>query len=122
MQIAVSGFGLLIVAVSALGVIQPQRLMAVLAGLKPWTRYTVAVAVRLVMGVTLLAAAACCRWPNLIQGLGLLSVAAALGVAVVGPRRLDSLVQWWLGRTPGMLRGWCLVGISFGGLLVDAAL
>ncbi len=122
MQIAVAGIGLLIVAVSALGAIQPQRLMAVLAGLKPWTRYTAAVAVRLVMGVALLAAAACCRWPNGIQGLGLFSVAEALGVAVVGPRRLDIWVQWWLARTPGFLRGGCLVGIALGGLLVYAAL
>ncbi len=121
MEIVVAGFGLLIAAVSALGVIQPQRLMAALAGMRPWPRYAIAVGVRLVMGMAFLAAAASCRWPNVIQGLGLFALSVALIIAMSGPRRLDTLIQWWLARTSGFLRGWCLFGIAFGGLLVHAA-
>jgi len=96
MNLVVSAVGVAIGLLAAFGIFAPLRAAAWLRDLRPTTRYAVAVLQRLVIGGLFVAAAPSCRTPRIIFGLGLLTLAAALVILVLGPKRLDGLVNWWL--------------------------
>jgi hypothetical protein len=122
MVYAVAAFGVLIAVLSGMGVVQPGRLMADIGGMNPQTRYYTAIGVRLVMGVVFLVAAPDCHWPAAIQVLGAIAIVAAFGLAVMGSARIEAMIQWWLARTNGVVRAWCVVGVAFGVFVICAAI
>lgn len=56
-----------------------------------------AVGVRLVMGAVFILAAHDTRYPWAVRVFGIIALAAAAGLGVMGPQRLERMVQWWLG-------------------------
>jgi hypothetical protein len=121
MVYAVAAFGVLIAVLSGVGVVQPSRLMAGIAGWDPQKRYYTAIGVRMVMGVLFLAAAPSCAWPAAIQVLGAIALLAAFGLAIMGSGRIDAMIQWWLARPSAVVRVWCVLGAGFGGFVLYAA-
>jgi hypothetical protein len=122
MTLAIAVLGLLVLALGALGVARPRSLMTLVE--RPWRSRAglyVAVAFRAVVGVLLLAAASGTRFPWIVGAIGVLSVAAAVTLPVLGYERLRKQVDWWMARPDGFVRGWSVAACLFGAFLVLAA-
>jgi hypothetical protein len=122
MFVLVALFGFLIAAIGTLGVASPGQVVAAMERLEPRTRFTVAVGVRLVLGIVLVLAAPDSRFPTALYTLGIIALIVALLFVPMGVERVDSLVRWWLEKPAAFLRSWFVVGIAFGAFLVYASL
>jgi hypothetical protein len=85
-------------------------------------RYVAAVVVRLVLGLLFLWLADELRYPVVMRILGGLSIAAAIGILLMGREWLDRMIDWWMARGDGVLRIGMLFAMLFGAFLVHASL
>jgi len=122
MRYVVAAIAVLLIAISALGVLAPERLVAVVSALPRDTRLYLAVGTRLVLGVIFLLGASACRFPAVIYGVGILALAAALLLVLLGEPRVDALVHWWCEQPALAIRAWCVLAVLVGGLILIAAL
>ena len=121
MAVIVTVLGVLIAVIGLMGVVIPRILIALVQHY--WrgpARFRFAVSIRLVLGVVFLAVAPDCRAPIVIRAIGVVSVAAALSMIVLGTARLDRFIEWWLGRPRPYVRLWASGAIAFGALLIYA--
>lgn len=121
MPVVVAVFGFLILSIGALGFFSPAGLTRFLSIWEPGRRLYAAVIFRILFGVVLLLAAPECRFPIVVGVTGLVALVAAVVLGVVGARRFESFVQWWLARPAAFIRAWAGVATAFGGLLIYAA-
>ena len=77
-----------------------------------------AAVVRLVLGTLLLIAAPDTRMPAAVQALGVLTLATAVAVPLVGLERLRAFVRWTLERPPLVQRLGSLLGAALGAFLI----
>lgn len=119
MAIAVSGLGVLVALMGAVGIVQPRHLVALVERWPSPTRFRIAVVVRLVVGAFLLWVAPECRAPTLVRVVGIVALVAALAILAMGRERLDALIAWWLPRD-GMLRSSALFALALGALMIYA--
>jgi len=117
--IIVSILGVLITLIGVMGIAKPQRLIYLVEHWHGPTRFWVAIVVRVLLGVALLAVAPACRLPMLVRIIGVISIVAAMGILIFGRARLDSFIRWWLMR-PALMRLSATVAVAFGVLLVYA--
>jgi hypothetical protein len=122
MRSLVAVIAVLLIAICALGVVAPERLVAIVTGWPPDTRMYVAVGTRLVMGLVFLGGASKCRFPAFIYGVGALALAAALLLVLLGEPRVDALVGWWSRQPALAIRVWCAFAALLGALVLYAAL
>ncbi len=120
MALTVAGFGVVIVVLGAFGLAWPGRLQGWITGWNPGVRYAIAVGLRVMLGAALLASAGASRFPAAMRALGAVALAAAVVLALMGPSRLESLVQWWAKRSFTVIRVWCALALGFGAFLVHA--
>lgn len=121
MSVTATTIGILITLLGVWGLLQPQPLLALVD--KVWTRQSgvyLAVIIRLLFGVALLAAASESRFPVFISGLGIFVVIAALLVPLLGMTRIRGLVDWWKARPAWAIRAWAGVAALFGAFIVYA--
>jgi predicted membrane channel-forming protein YqfA (hemolysin III family) len=122
MTTVVAMFGLVIFALGVIGIVQPDSLMRLVE--RPWRTSAglyLAMGLRAVLGLLLIAAAASTRFPTAIAALGVLSLVSAGLIPVLGLARIRRFVDWWLARPPAVIRLWSGVACAFGGFLVYAA-
>ena len=122
MRYIVALTAVLLMGISAFGVVAPERLAAVVVGWPPESRLYVAVGTRLVLGVVFLAGASKCRFPVVIYGVGILALAAAVLLMLLGEPRLDALIHWWAEQPALAIRAWCVLAALLGALVLSAAL
>ena len=122
LQLLVAAFGLAILGLGLVGVVDPRRLIRWVAAIPPEKRIPIAVAVRVVMGAVCLLAAPATAYPTAVMAFGILALAAAAALPVLGPARLDALIDWWLARPDGFIRGWACFAAALGAGLVAAVL
>ncbi len=123
MPLLVALFGALIAAFAATGVVSPSTLLRAVSSVWSDGRgMWFAVAVRLVLGALLIVAAPDCRFPAAVRVLGIISIAAAGVLPLIGTKRVNTLVSWWTARPSSFIRAWSLFGVAFGAFLVYAAL
>jgi len=122
MRYIIALIAVLLMVISAFGVVAPERLAAVVVGGSPESRLYVGVGTRLVLGAVFLAGASRCRFPAVIYGVGILALAAALLLVLLGEPRLDALVHRWSELPALAIRAWCLLAALLGGLVLFAAL
>jgi hypothetical protein len=121
MRVVVQLLGLAIVGFGVAGLIRPKQLMqSVTAAWKTSRGLYLAVGVRIVLGVALLAAGPGSRFPQALWVLGILSLAGAVVLAVLGVSRFQRFVQWWAARPDGVVRVWSAFALAFGGFLLYA--
>jgi hypothetical protein len=115
MAILIVLFGILIVGVSAWGMVAPQALTRMVLGTwrKPWGM-AFAIAVRVLMAAIFLFAANETRFPGVFRIIGYLALFAAVGIAVLGRERMDRFIDYWLGKSMAVMRAWLGFGIVFG--------
>src|SRR5262245_35662953 len=122
MSYVVAAIATLILAIGALGVVVPGQVVAVLSSWPPDTLVAVGIATRLAIGVIFLLAASRCRIPAVITGIGILALAGAVLLVLLGEPRVDALVQWWTQLPTLAIRAWCALAALVGALVLYAAL
>jgi hypothetical protein len=118
MAFLVTLFGLIIAAVGVVGMVRPAQLVAGMLNWPAAVLLAVAVAVRLVLGIVFVLAAPSCRLPRVMYVLGIVALFAALVVLLLGPDRVQSLVQWWAGQPSLVVRAMYAGTVLFGAFLV----
>lgn len=119
MAIIVSILGVVAVAIGLMAVAQPKRLVELVNHWRGPKRFWLAIVLRIIIGAVLLLVAPACSYPTLVSALGVIAIVAALIIWIAGQRRLDSVIDWWLGR-PELIRASALFAIAFGILMVYA--
>ncbi len=121
MATLVAVFGGLLTLVGATGVVKPPTLMRRVTSLWQTGRgIHVAVGVRLIMGVVLIAAAPSCHFPEAVRILGIIALVAAVLIPFIGSKRLGAFIHWWVSSPPGLVRVSGLVATAFGAFLIYA--
>ena len=113
-------FGFLIVALGALGVVSPQRLLALVERSQSERGLYAVAAIRVVMGVVLFLAAAGSRAPAFLRILGVIAVLAGVVTPFFGIERVQAVLSWWSLRAPVVLRSWCLAVVLLGAAIILA--
>jgi hypothetical protein len=116
----VSLLGATIAAIGLLGAVSPARMIGLITRLQPASQLWLAVGARLVIGVVFVLAADGCRMPQLVRVVGVIAIVAAAALALLGPRRFEAFVGWWLRRPASLIRSWAAVAVAFGALLIYA--
>ena len=120
MAVIVSVLGSIGALIGLLGLANPRYIVDLVQFWRGPTRFRLAVGVRVVLGIVLLVVAPACRVPILVQCVGAISVVAAIVILVVGQKRLDAFIRWWLTRPSAVVRVSALFAFSLGVLLVYA--
>jgi hypothetical protein len=119
--ILVAVIGVTVLLLSLWGLIVPSRLISMVRSVL--TRrggVLIAVGVRLLLGIAFLLAADFSRFPPTVRVLGVVTLVAAVGLAIVGHERMKRMVDW-VARWPlWAVRGWLVVGAGFGAFLFYA--
>ncbi len=74
--------------------------------------------VRVVFGAALWATASSSRTPHALQALSVVTFVSGLVLPLIGPVRFEKLIDWWLRRSPALIRGWCLAAAILGGFVL----
>ncbi len=121
MKLAIICLGVLFMLLGAYWLIDPAFFYGfIVDNLKNSSFYFVAIAVRLVLGVLFIKAAAESKYPKLIRGLGYLAIIAAIVFIIIGENGFQNMISSFIpslesyGRTGGIL---CVV---FGAFFVHA--
>ena len=120
MAVIVPVLGGLSAVIGLMGVLNPRSMMALAQRHRGPVSFWFAVSFRLVLGAVFLAVAPDCHAPMVVRVTGVVSIAAALGLVVLGTARLDKFIEWWLGRSLTYVRLWASGAIAFGALLIYA--
>jgi hypothetical protein len=105
---------LVTIAVGILGIVNPdggttlRRLYFATSN-----RQYAAGAVRLAMGLVMMAAAVDSRWPRSVRALGALMCLQALSATLMGPERAQAVLEWESGHT-ALLRAGAAVALATG--------
>jgi hypothetical protein len=115
-------FGFIFILLGLGAAIRPHTLLRLArkVRIKTWLRL-LAFGVRLGIGVILLLVAASTAFPLAIQVIGVLLIASAVVVLVVGNDGLQRIIGWALGLGPVAVVAGGVIGIACGGLLIYAA-
>jgi hydrogenase/urease accessory protein HupE len=111
---------LFIVAVGAIGVVSPPRLVALIRRVQTPAGLYFAAGFRLVFGVALYLAAPASRAPEALHVLGVVAVLAGIATPFFGLARYRQILDWWLARGPGFMRAWAGFALALGALLTYA--
>ena len=121
MRILILLIGMLIVAVGAFCMLKPASFRAWLGFFTQGNRLYAALLFRIVAGVALVAGASVTRMPQTVFWLGVLLVVAGISGFFMGVGRIRAMANWWAQRSNGVVRGWALMAVALGTVLVYAA-
>lgn len=113
--------GVLTAAYCAFAVVRPDRGLQWITSMDPGRRYALAISLRIGFGLFFVLAAPDCSRPQVIRVLGLIALAAAAVIALMGRARLDGFVEWLAAKSRSFVSLWLSTGVAFGLLIVWAA-
>lgn len=114
-------FGGIIVLIGLAIVVSPQSLVLQLERYKRHVAtYVLAVVVRLLLGAVLIAYAPKSAYPLVLQIIGVVSIAAAVGILLIGPGRLQRLIELLIAKAGTVMRPAGIVGVLLGAFLIYA--
>ena len=122
MTLLITLFGALIAVAGVGGVFVPGLFRQLLTSMPVRGRYIAAIVIRLVFGLLLFLLADELRYPLVMKILGGISIAAAIGILIMGRDRLDRMIDWWMALGNAVLRIGMLFATAFGAFLVYASL
>ena len=121
MTVFVAAFGIMMLGFGLTVLLSPQRMRRAIGSMvKPSTVPLFAV-VRIGFGIALVIASADTRLPIFVWAFGMLLIAAGASLPILGVQRVLKMAEWWQGKPDATLRGWSLLAILFGALLIWAA-
>ena len=112
---------LFMVAVAALGVVSPPRLLGVLRKIQTPRGLILIGVLRVILGVALTLSAPASKAPELITVVGVIAIFKGVTLPLIGVERLRRLFDWWSALGDGVLLGWALLATAIG-LLVSYAI
>ena len=121
MEIGVVGAGLAIAAAGGVAIARPARVQALAAAEWGVLAIGIALAVRALLGVALIASADASPQPVALRSAGAFLVVSALAVPALGPRRLQRIAAWLLRQPCDLVRLAGIAACTAGGVLVALA-
>jgi len=121
LRILILLIGTMVVAVGAVGMLEPATFRAWLGSFAQGNRLYAALLFRVAAGAALVAGAPSTRMPQTVFWLGILFLVAGIAGFFMGVGRLRAMVNWWARRSNGVVRGWALMAAALGAVLVYAA-
>lgn len=122
MKTVIALFGLAICVAGLMILIAPDRFKALMNRWQGPPRFVFAVIVRVFLGALLWFAAANLKFPLVIKIIAAISILAAVVLLVVGQKRMDRFVDWWMRMPNNVLRIWSIFAFAFGGFLIYVTL
>ena len=120
-QIIVIGFAVLIGLACIYGLIFPEKLIKQVDTIwQSKSGMPMAIAVRLILGLHLIAIAPFSKFPIAIKILGYIAIIAAIAIPIIGKERIDKLLKWFEQSGDSIIRVWLLAGLAFAGFLLYA--
>ncbi|NNC76526.1 MAG: hypothetical protein HKN77_01105 [Woeseiaceae bacterium] len=114
-------FGGLITFAGLAITVSPQPVLSLLDRYKQHVAlYVLAVGVRLLLGAILIVYAPQSAFPLVLRIIGIVSIAAALGILLIGPGRLQRLIDYLLAKAGTIIRPAGVIGILLGAFLIYA--
>ncbi len=114
----ITAIGLLIIATGLVALFAPRLIRSFGRYLFDHAGYVIAAVLRLLFGAVFIVAAPATKLPAVAYTLGVLLIAAGLGILLVGRERMGRFVSWWLEQPGYVLRFAGLAGIAIGALVV----
>lgn len=123
MSIVVMAFGVLLLVLGAMILIQPRTVFGPMGRSQDrLALHLVAIAARLLLGVALVMCAEASKYPMTLLVLGWLTIVAGVLLAVIGRTGFKRLIGWALRLVPKIGRLAGVVAMGFGGFLIYAVL
>jgi hypothetical protein len=118
-QIIVLLFGIAMCVLSVWAMFVPERLRQLVNAItyQAWGYYIAGV-VRIMLGLALVLAAPGSRFPVVFQLVGWLTIAAAVGLLIIGQDRLKILAESFDRLSNTVYRAWLIIAVAFGLSLV----
>ena len=121
MTILIIIFGALTLLAGIVIVINPETIFGFLRNhLDKVELHILAVVVRIVLGVLLIYQSSISKFPLVIEIIGLLSIVAAIFLAVMGRRNFKRLMSWALSLAKPIGRVGGVIAMAFGAFLIYA--
>ena len=118
MILIVSLLGVLLLAVGFVILASPGLMRRVLgSAVRPWTLPLFAI-IRIGFGVVLVMASSDTRLPVFVWAFGLLLIVAGVSLPLLGIQRVMRMSEWWKAKPDRALRGWALLTLLLGALLL----
>jgi len=115
-------FSLLILALGAVGLVSPSRVVRIARSFATPAGLYFAAVVRVIMGLALLLAAPDSGAPDLLRVLGVVAIAAGVITLFVGLERFRRLIDWWSVKGAVLVRAQAAFALALGLLLAYALL
>lgn len=109
-----------ILVTGAVVLVAPHLVMSVAAPLITVPGLYFAAAIRIAVGLVLLAAAAESRMPRTLRVLGGFVVLAGVATPFLGPDRARAIMDWWSAHGEDSMRFFGLIGMAVGALIAYA--
>ncbi len=122
MGILVAGIGFLVVALATGVMISPALLKRILQWLVSERKFHLVAGLRIIFGVVLIVAAPATQLPTFIFVVGVLLILSAISIELLGYGRISRFAEWWMLRPDLFLRAWAAIAITFGMLIIWAAM
>ena len=121
MLILVKLFGIAIVAMGIYFLINPKAMKQYIAFWQPQRRLYIGSISSLLFGVIFLLAASQCRLSGIIIFLGIWALLKGVLLLVLGQKRLNTYLNWWLERPLSVIRLLGIIVLAFGALIIYSA-
>jgi hypothetical protein len=121
MAIFVRFIGLFISSVGFLFLVKPQIFKRFIVSLKIRKRFYLIGIFRLILGIILIWGGKFCRLSGLVTIIGIVFLIAGVFIFLIGPKRLNVILEWWINKPIIALRTMAIVPIFLGVLLLYAA-
>lgn len=113
--------GLALAGLGAVSAVVPRQFHRLLFLVKQKRWLNVAMLVRLLIGVVMIAAAPATRLPRFVLVAGIITLLSGLIAPLLGHDRLIRMAEWWATRPDGLVRLWGILALALGLLIVYAA-
>jgi hypothetical protein len=114
MAIVAGGIGAFIAGLGMLGILDPAKFMELVTLLQTSTMIYAAAALRIVLGIGLIASARASRWPGFLRLLGGIIFIAGMVTPFGGAWLGRTLLDLWPSWGPAVVRGWGAMALSLG--------
>ena len=121
MILLVKLFGVIVVCMGIIFLINPAFLRQYISFWKQEKRLRIGGIVSLVFGIVFLIAASQCRLAWLIAVLGIWAIIKGVLLLTIGQEKIIAYIDWWLGRPVSTIRFLGLIALAFGALIFYSA-
>ena len=121
MNTVIAGIGIVIVLLGLLYLIKPSVLQALMRFFKKGRRIYFAALLRFVLAVIFLLGARESGVPIVIIVFGIIFLASGLTIFLMGAKRINRILEWYLGQPTAILRVIALIVLAVGGVITYCA-